>query len=229
MMLFSPIEQVHYMYNPSHFVENRADVLGALLKAHPLATLVTLSHEGLVANYIPLVLRQDGTAFGTLVGHVARANPVWSATDLGVNALACFQGPQVYISPSLYATKQEHGKVVPTWNYVAVQASGPLTIHDDADWIRAQVTELTQQQEAHRKAPWAVDDAPRSYTDTMIRALVGISIPVVAMTGKWKVSQNQPPINRTSVAEGLSQSPQETSQLMAALVRQSAQDAARKS
>ena len=217
------------MYNPSHFVENRPDVLQALVKNHPLATLVTMSKEGLVANYIPFFLRQDGTTFGTLVGHVARANPLWSATDLGVNALACFQGPQVYISPSLYATKQEHGKVVPTWNYVAVQVAGPLTVHDDVDWIRAQVTELTQQQEAARAAPWAVDDAPRSYTDTMIRALVGISIPVLTMTGKWKVSPNQPPINRASVAEGLSQSPQEASQLMAALVRQSAQDAASKS
>lgn len=210
------------MYNPSHFVENRADVLQTLVKAHPLATLVTMSPEGLVANYIPLLLRHDGTAFGTLVGHVARANPAWSATDLGVNVLACFQGPQAYISPSLYATKQEHGKVVPTWNYVAVQATGPLMVHDDADWIRTQVTELTQQQEVHRATPWAVDDAPRSYTDTMIRALVGISIRVVAMTGKWKVSQNQPPINRLSVAEGLAQSPQEANQAMAILVREAA-------
>ena len=216
------------MYNPSYFVENRPDVLQALVCTHPLATLVTLSHEGLVANCIPLLLRRDGSAFGTLVGHVARANPVWCATDLGVNALACFQGPQVYISPSLYATKQEHGKVVPTWNYVAVQATGPLTVHDDADWIRDQVTELTQQQEAHRVAPWAVDDAPRSYTDTLIRALVGISIPVLAMTGKWKVSQNQPPVNRVSVADGLAQSPQESSQLMAALVRKAVQDNAPK-
>ncbi|MBC7621690.1 MAG: FMN-binding negative transcriptional regulator [Candidatus Saccharibacteria bacterium] len=208
------------MYNPSHFVENRADVLQALVKAHPLATLVTFSAGGLVANYIPMLLRQDGTALGTLVAHVARANPVWSATDFGVNVLACFQGPQAYISPSLYATKQEHGKVVPTWNYVAVQASGPLNVHDDAEWIRAQVTELTQQQEVHRNAPWAVDDAPRNYTDTLIRALVGISIPVVTMTGKWKVSQNQPPVNRTSVAEELAQSSHQDSQSMAVLVRQ---------
>ena len=224
-----PTEQVHAMYNPSHFVENRADVLRTLVKAHPLATLVTMSHAGLVANYIPLLLRQDGTPFGTLVGHVARANPVWSATDLGVSALACFQGPQVYISPSLYATKREHGKVVPTWNYVAVQASGPLTIHDDPDWVRAQVTELTQQQEAHRAAPWAVDDAPRSFTDTIIRALVGISIPVVAMTGKWKVSQNQTAANRASMAEGLAQSLDEASQSIAALIPQAAQDAMPKS
>ena len=208
------------MYNPSHFVESRTDVLQTLVKAHPLATLVTFSSGELVANYIPMLLRQDGTALGTLVAHVARANPVWSATDFGVNVLACFQGPQAYISPSLYATKQEHSKVVPTWNYVAVQASGPLTVHDDAEWIRAQVTELTQQQEVHRDAPWAVDDAPRNYTDTLIRALVGISIPVVTMTGKWKVSQNQPPVNRTSVAEELAQSSHQDSQSMAVLVRQ---------
>lgn len=213
------------MYDPSHFVESRTDVLQTLVKAHPLATLVTFSAGGLVANYIPMLLRQDGTALGTLVAHVARANPVWSATDFGVNVLACFQGPQAYISPSLYATKKEHGKVVPTWNYVAVQASGPLTVHDDADWIRAQVTELTQQQEAQTATPWAVDDAPRSYTDTLIRALVGISIPVTAMTGKWKVSQNQPSVNRDSVAEGLLQSPQHDSRSMAVLVRQAAQDA----
>ena len=217
------------MYNPSHFVENRADVLQALVTAHPLATLVTFSSGGLVANYIPMLLRQDGTALGTLVAHVARANPVWSATDFGVNVLACFQGPQAYISPSLYATKQEHGKVVPTWNYVVVQASGPLTVHDDAEWIRAQVTELTQQQEVHRDAPWTVDDAPRNYTDTLIRALVGISIPVTAMTGKWKVSQNQPPVNRTSVAEGLARSSHQDSQSMAVLVRQAVKFAPPKS
>lgn len=207
------------MYNPSHFVEDRTDVLQAVVRAHPLATLVTLSQGQLVANYIPLLLRRDETPFGTLVGHVARANPVWSAMDSGVNALACFQGPQCYISPSLYATKQEHGKVVPTWNYVVVQASGPLAVHDDAHWIREQVTELTLQQEAHRAQPWAVEDAPRSYTDTMIRALVGISIPVVTFTGKWKVSQNQPPANRESVAAQLTQSPQESDQVMARLVR----------
>lgn len=207
------------MYNPSHFAESRPEILGALIAEHPLATLITLSRGELVANYIPLLLRGDGTPFGTLIGHVARANPVWSATDLGVNVLACFQGPQRYISPSLYATKAEHGKVVPTWNYVVVQASGPLTVHDDADWIRAQVMALTQQQESARGQPWAVDDAPRTYTDTMIRALVGISIPVVAITGKWKVSQNQPVVNRGSVVRHLETSSLDADQAMASLVR----------
>ncbi len=207
------------MYNPSHFAESRPDVLGALMAAHPLATLVTLSQGQLVANYVPLLLRRDETPFGTLIGHVARANPVWSAIDLGVDALACFQGPQRYISPSLYASKAEHGKVVPTWNYVVVQASGPLTVHDDADWIHAQVSALTQHLESDREKPWAVDDAPRAYTDTMIRALVGISIPVVTIAGKWKVSQNQPPANRDSVAQQLGQSSLDADQVMADLVR----------
>ncbi len=213
------------MYNPGHFVESRLEVLHALVRAHPLATLITLSNGGLVANHIPMLLRHDGSPFGTLVGHVARANIVWSATDFIVPALVCFQGPQAYISPSLYATKPEHGKVVPTWNYVVVQASGPLTIHDDPVWVRAQVTELTQQQEATREAPWAVDDAPRDYTDTMLRALVGISIPITTLTGKWKVSQNQPAANQASVVQGLAQSPHGEGHAMALLVQQAAQAA----
>ena len=210
------------MYNPGHFVESRLDVLHALVRAHPLATLITLSEGALVANHIPMLLRQDGSPFGALVGHVARANPVWRATDLIVPALVCFQGPQAYISPSLYATKQEHGKVVPTWNYVVVQAGGLLTIHDDPVWVRAQVTELTQQQEAPHATPWAVDDAPREYTDTMLRALVGISIPMTALTGKWKVSQNQPAVNQATVVQGLAASPHGEAQAMAVLVQQAA-------
>ncbi len=208
------------MYNPGHFAENRIDVLHDLVHAHPLATLITLSQGGLVANYIPMLVRQNGSEFGTLVGHVARANPVWRATDFAAQALACFQGAQAYISPSLYATKQEHGKVVPTWNYVVVQASGPLTIHDDPVWVRAQVTELTQQQEASRAEPWAVDDAPRDYTDMMLRALVGISIPIATLIGKWKVSQNQVAANQATVVQGLAQSSDSDSKAMSVLVRQ---------
>ena len=211
--------RVTCMYNPGHFVESRIDVLHDLVRAHPLATLITLSQGGLVANYIPMLVRQDGSEFGALVGHVARANPVWSATDFEVPALACFQGAQAYISPSLYATKQEHGKVVPTWNYVVVQASGTLTIHDDPVWVRAQVTELTQKQEASRAEPWAVDDAPRDYTDMMLRALVGISIPIAMLIGKWKVSQNQVAANQATVVQGLAQSSHSDCRTMAWLKR----------
>ncbi len=208
------------MYAPKQFEETRPEVLRQLLRAHPLCTLVTLSDDGLVANYIPLLLRADQGPFGTLVGHVARANPVWCATHFVVPVLALFQGPQHYMSPSLYATKQEHGKVVPTWNYAVVQARGLLAVHDDADWVRQQVTELTQQQESARATPWAVADAPRDYTDTMIKALVGIEIPLTHITGKWKVSQNQPAVNQASVVAGLQQQGSADALAMASLVQE---------
>jgi transcriptional regulator len=207
------------MYNPKHFEETRAEVMHQLIVAHPLSTLVTLSADGLVANQIPMLLRQKEGDLGTLVAHVARANPLWKDTDLSMPVLVIFQGPQAYISPSLYATKQEHGKVVPTWNYVVVQARGSLVVHDDAQWIREQASQITRQQESQREKPWSIDDAPREYTDTMIRALVGIEIPVTRLTGKWKVSQNQPAINRASVVTALQGQGDAPAQVMADLVR----------
>jgi transcriptional regulator len=206
------------MYTPQHFEESRPEVLQHLVRNHPLCTLITLSDEGLVANYIPMLLRPQRDALGVLVGHVARANPVWCATDFEVPVLALFQGPQHYISPSLYATKAEHGKVVPTWNYAVVQARGRLAVHDDAEWVRQQVTELTQQQESSLPKPWAVSDAPQDYTDAMIRAIVGIEIVLTDVRGKWKVSQNQVPENQRSVVQGLQQGHAD-SQTMADLVR----------
>ena len=191
------------MYNPSHFQETRLDVLHGLIRQQPLSTLITLTADGLVANHIPLYLRFDGTGQGTLVGHVARANPIWTDFDANTAALAIFQGPQKYITPRAYATKAEHGKVVPTWNYVTVHARGPLQVHQDPAWIRAQLMDLVRQQEAPAAQPWAVDDAPREYTDTMIRALVGISFPIVDLSGKWKVSQNQPAVNQASLLQSL--------------------------
>ncbi len=191
------------MYNPKHFEETRVEIMHALMRAHPLCTLVTLGAEGLVANHIPMLMRPGQGGFGTLVAHVARANPVWKETDFSMPVLVIFQGPQAYISPSWYATKQEHGKVVPTWNYAVVQASGLMQVHDDAQWVRAQATQLTAERESEFDKPWAVDDAPRDYTDTMINALVGIEIPLAKLTGKWKVSQNQPVANRQTVVQAL--------------------------
>jgi transcriptional regulator len=191
------------MYQPKHFEETRIEVMQALVASQPLSTLVTLSDEGLVADQIPMLLRPGEGPFGTLVGHVARANPLWRQTRLGTPVLAIFQGPQHYISPSWYPTKQEHGKVVPTWNYVVVQARGLLQIHDDPDWVRQQATQITNQQERTSAKPWAVDDAPRDYTDSMIKAVVGISIEVTLWSGKWKVSQNQPAVNRAGVVQSL--------------------------
>lgn len=191
------------MYQPKHFEETRIEVLYALVQNYPLSTLVTLSDTGLVANLVPLLLRLDAAGNAALVGHVARANPLWKSTRADEPVLAIFQGPDHYISPNGYATKQEHGKVVPTWNYAMVQVRGPLRIHDDAGWLRQQVSELTRQQEASQTTPWAVDDAPRDYTDTMLKALVGIEIPITSIVGKFKLSQNQPAANQASLHKAL--------------------------
>ncbi len=167
--------------------------------------MVTLSSDGLTANHIPLHLQADGSAFGKLVGHVARANPVWHDAHGLAEVLAIFQGPNAYITPSWYATKADGGKVVPTWNYAVVHAHGPLVVKDDPQWVRAQLESMTRQHEASRPQPWAVEDAPREFTDRLLQAIVGIEIPITRLQGKWKVSQNQPANNRASVIAGLTE------------------------
>jgi transcriptional regulator len=206
------------MYLPAHFEETRLDVLHSLVRSHPLATLVTLGGDGLIANHIPLYLRAMPGQSGSLVGHIARSNPLWKDSDLTVAALAIFQGPQTYISPSWYATKKEHGRVVPTWNYAVVHVHGPLRIIEDAVWIAKQLHELTDHQEAAFPAPWSVDDAPGDYTARLVEALVGIEIPVTRIAGKWKTSQNQPAVNRTSLVHALANSNDPDARVMASLV-----------
>ena len=191
------------MYEVEAFREDRIEVLHALIKAHPLATLVTTTAQGLEANHIPLLIDLEPTPLGTLRGHVARANPVWHTFDAGRDVLAVFQGPQAYITPSWYPTKAQTGKVVPTWNYAVIHAHGPLKIIDDAEWLRKLVTRLTESQELPRAKPWHVTDAPADYIDTMLKAIVGIEIPVRSMQGKWKMSQNRLPQDRDGVIAGL--------------------------
>jgi transcriptional regulator len=192
------------MYLPTHFEEKRPEVLHELLRAHPLGLLVTHGDAGLQANPIPFVLDPDPAGGpGILRGHVARANPLWHEARTDVESLVVFQGPQAYISPSFYPSKAEHGKVVPTWNYVMVQGRGRLRAIDDAAWVHAFVTRLTERFEAPRVAPWAVSDAPADYIASMLRAIVGIEIELTALTGKWKVSQNRSAADRASVASGL--------------------------
>lgn len=191
------------MYVPKHFEEPRIDVLHDLILTHPLSTLVTMSSTGINANHIPLHLIQDAGQYGTLRGHVARANPVWSDLVNDVEALVIFQGPNSYITPSWYPTKHEHGKVVPTWNYVTVHAYGTLRVIDDPTWVKNQLESLTAQQEASFDNPWAISDAPVEFTDKMISAIVGIEILITKLIGKWKVSQNQPTLNQAGVVQGL--------------------------
>jgi len=193
------------MYLPPHFEEKRIDVLHQLIRNQPLGLLITQSVGGdLTANSVPFVLDADPDAGpGILRAHVARANPLWREARTVSPALIVFQGPQAYISPSFYPSKSEHGKVVPTWNYVMVQARGRLKVIDDAAWLHAFVTRLTERHESPRPAPWAVSDAPADYVDQMVRAIVGIEIPLSDLQGKWKVSQNRSAADRAGVARGL--------------------------
>ena len=193
------------MYLPAHFAESRPEVLRAFIGTNPLGLLVTQNRAGgLDANNVPFVLDfADDGAPGVLRAHVARANPLWSSARDDVEALVAFQGPHGYVSPAWYPSKAEHGKVVPTWNYVMVQARGRLRAIDDRAWLRAFVTRLTETHEASRPAPWAVSDAPADYIETMLGAIVGIEIALTSLAGKWKVSQNRDAADRAGVAAGL--------------------------
>lgn len=190
------------MYLPKHFAEDDVAEMHALMRAHPLATLVSHGPDGLNANHIPLLLDGIGT-FGTLQGHVARANPLWKPGQVVGEVLVVFRGEQSYISPSGYATKAEHGKVVPTWNYAAVHAYGELKVIEDPDWIFGQISALTATNEAALPQPWAVTDAPADYIEKMLGAIVGIEITIDRLLGKWKVSQNQPAANQASLIAAL--------------------------
>lgn len=209
------------MYMPSHFEETRPDVLSQLIRDHPLAALVTLGPAGLNANHLPLELDPEPAPLGTLRGHVARANPLWQDFAADVDALAIFQGPQAYITPSWYQTKKDTGKVVPTYNYAVVHASGPLRVIDDPVWLRTLVERLTNRFEAARPEPWQVTDAPAEFIDRQLNAIVGIEIRVTKLTGKWKASQNRLPIDREGVVHGLRTLADADAAAMAQLVEQS--------
>ena len=191
------------MHTPKIYDEPDTAVMHALIRARPLATLVTLTDNGLSANHIPCYLFDNG-AQGVLRAHVSRANPIWQDFKQDVAVLAVFTDVDAYISPSWYASKAENHKVVPTWNYGAVHAHGMMRVHDDAVWIRAQMDALTAQQEGVFDAPWAVDDAPQDYINPMIaHALIEIEIVIERLEGKWKVSQDKPERNQASVIAGL--------------------------
>lgn len=190
------------MYLPKHFAEPRIEVLHEIVLHHPFATLVTQSDQGPVVNHLPLMLDATAGAHGTLRGHVARANPVWR-TGAGRDAIAVFQAAEHYISPNWYPGKQDDPRVVPTWNYAVVHAHGPLCIVEDADWLRALVTALTDQHEGGRPDRWQVSDAPADYVDKMLRAIVGIEIPIARLEGKVKASQNRSARDRAGVVRGL--------------------------
>jgi transcriptional regulator len=189
------------MYQPAHFQQSDPAVWQALVREQPFATLVTPAGAGFTADHLPL---EYDAASNVLQGHVARANPLWREAN-GRDVLTIFQGPHAYITPSWYAAKQEHGKVVPTWNYAVVHLHGRLEAIDDAPWLRGFVERLTARHEAGRAQPWGVDDAPADYIEQMLKAIVGIRIQVTRVEAKWKVSQNRSAADRAGVARGLAQ------------------------
>ena len=191
------------MYVPAHFAEDRLPILHDAIRAGGLANLVTLTADGLMATPLPLMLDPAAGPYGTLFGHVARANPQWRISDPAVPALAIFMGPDAYVSPSFYATKQETGRVVPTWNYVTIHAYGPAVFSEDLKELRDAVTRLTNRHEAGRAAPWAVTDAPAPFVDGQLKGIVAFRMEITRLQGKWKASQNRNEADRAGVRTGL--------------------------
>ena len=209
------------MYVPAHFKEEDVAVLHEAIRERAFATLVTITADGLDASHVPMVLDVEPRPYGTRVGHDARANPQGRAARRDAPALAIFMGPDAYISPAWYPTNQETGKVVPTWNYVAVHATGTIRFFDDADRLLALVTRLTETHEADRRDAWAVTDAPADYVQSMLKAIVGFELTITRLEGKWKMSQNRPAADRTGVIEGLTREGGPTESEVARLVDES--------
>jgi transcriptional regulator len=191
------------MYTPKAFEVTDLPALHAAMRQSGLATLVTLTTGGLVATHLPLLLDESRGPYGTIRGHVSRANVQWKESDPKVEGLIMFQGLDTYVTPQWYPAKQETGRVVPTWNYEAIHAYGPVTFFEDAERLRAVVTELTERYEASFPAPWKVSDAPANYIDAQLKAIVGLEMPIVRLEGKQKFNQNRSLEDRRGVIEGL--------------------------
>lgn len=193
------------MYQPPHFrVADEADSL-AVIRARPLGLLITHGAAGLVANPIPFALIEgEGGAPHRLVAHLAKANPQLKEIGEGADVLVVFQGDDAYVSPGFYASKPAHGKVVPTWNYVIVQARGRAVLRPDADWLRGQIDRVTDQHETPRAEPWSVDDAPADFIAAQMKGIVGVDIVVTSIEGKAKLSQNRDAADKAGVIAGLS-------------------------
>ena len=211
------------MYLPKHFEQADAQALAESIRGFPLATLIHVGAHGPDANHIPLRLRRVGEATH-LVGHVARANPLWREAD-GQAVLAIFHGPQAYVSPQWYPSKAVDGRAVPTWNYSVVHAHGRLQAIDDPIWLRQLLEELSAEHEAFQPRPWRLDEAPPDYIDRQLRAIVGIDLRVDRLIGKDKLYQNHPEPNQRGVVAGLSARDQSPAQAVAARMQARLQEA----
>jgi transcriptional regulator len=207
------------MYLPRHFTVTDLEAIAAFVDASGAADLVTFDGSKPVATRLPVIWdRPPGfpdpagegepdQGYGRLVGHLALANPQWQSARPGALGLAIVPGPQAYVSPSWYESKARHGRVVPTWNYQAVHLTGPVSVHQDPEWLRALVTRLTQRHEAAQARPWAVTDAPPEYVDGQLKAIVGVEMTITAVEAKDKLSQNRSVPDRVGVVAGLRRQP----------------------
>lgn len=210
------------MFQPTVFKEDRVPVMHSLIRECPFATIVSSASGTLTAEHVPLVLQSAEGGQGVLQGHLNVGNPLVRNTSGPFEVLAIFQGPQTYVTPSWYASKAEHGKVVPTWNYVVVHARGQLRFIRDHGWLRSHLESLTAQFESGRAAPWAVSDAPRDFIGRQLNGLAGFEIEIAVLDGTWKVSQNKGPADRLTVEAGLRAEGDPEKARMAACVAQAA-------
>jgi len=205
------------MYNPAPFAEDHIGILHAFIRQHPLAALITNGPDGPEAAHVPVVLHAEESV---LRCHLARGNPQWKTIQSSAPVLAVFQGPEHYISPSWYPSKAEHGKVAPTWNYVAVHVRGRGRIFEDRDSLLNHLRALTGENENTFETPWSIDDAPADYIEGLSRGIVGVEISIEAIEGKWKASQNRPRRDREGVVEGLNALGSSRSLQMARIVKE---------
>ncbi|MGU9804175.1 FMN-binding negative transcriptional regulator [Pseudomonas brassicacearum] len=206
------------MYNPQAFVVEDLPQLHAMMGDCRLAVLITHGDHGLQASHLPLLLDPQQGPNGSLYGHMARANPQWRDLEAGAEALVVFAGADAYVSPGFYPGKAEHGKVVPTWNYLAVHAYGRAEVFSDPHRLRNLVGALTDRHEAGRAQPWKIDDAPAQYIDSMLKAIVGFTLPIQRLEGKRKLSQNRSPADISGVRQGLAASLDPQDQALAHLM-----------
>lgn len=205
--------------NPLHALTDR-EVLFSLMASRPLGAWVCHGRDGLIANHVPFLLDRGRGPLGTLIGHVSRANVVWRELGSATSSVVMFQGPQAYITPGWYPGKAEHGRVVPTWNYAVAHAHGVARAIEDDEWMLDMLNRLTDVHEARRSVPWAVGDAPRSFIDKLMHAIVGIEIPIDRLEGKLKASQDEAIQDRHGTVRGLQQETGDEAAAMADLVSQ---------
>lgn len=206
------------MYTPKYHALTNVAAMRAHIAEYPLGAWVCMAQSQLMANHIPFVLDVQHGAHGRLLGHVSRANPVWRQLADGAPSVVMFMGPHAYITPSWYPGKHQHGKVIPTWNYVTVHAHGMARAIEDTEWILDVINRLTDAQESRRDTPWRVSDAPAAYIDQMLKAVVGIEIKIERLEGRLKVSQDEDKQDRLGAVEGLRRTSHAPAQILSGLV-----------